>query len=106
MRWERERVSFRLCGIPPRVPTKPAAASTVQIEKSSETRFEPVTFRLTVVRPTTLGMMVIMSQFPAGYTERLRGGRGGGGSLVVQVVLFEPMVDDSSLCMGIDHSPY
>jgi hypothetical protein len=31
----------------------------LQVEKSSVTRFEPATFRLAVMRPTTLGKMVV-----------------------------------------------
>jgi hypothetical protein len=31
----------------------------LQVEKSSVTRFEPASFRLAVMRPTTLGKMVI-----------------------------------------------
>jgi hypothetical protein len=43
--------------ISPRVPTQPTS-SRVQLEKPSETRYEPAFIRLTVVRPTTLGKMI------------------------------------------------
>jgi hypothetical protein len=44
--------------------------SRVQIKRSSERRFKPVTFLLTLVRTTTLGKMAV--EFPN------HGGEGGG----------------------------
>jgi hypothetical protein len=40
------------------IPTKPTAASRVQVEKSSRTIFEHATFRLTVICHTTRGKTV------------------------------------------------
>jgi hypothetical protein len=45
-------------GLPPQVPTKITAAWRGQMRRSSETRFESATFRLTVMYPTSLGKMV------------------------------------------------
>jgi hypothetical protein len=73
--WEREIVSFHLCdipgpsftqsfpGFPPLVPTKPRPQmSRAQNEKSSVTTFEPASFRLTVVRPTTPGQIIVADE--------------------------------------------
>jgi hypothetical protein len=49
----------------PRYPQSPQLQVGLQVKKSSVMRFEPANFRLAVMRPTTLGKMVV--------------GEGGGG---------------------------
>jgi hypothetical protein len=94
-RWENERGYFYLYDptwdispnllLPRDFPGSPQIPrlqlSRVQIEKWSQTRFESATFRLTVVRSTTLGKMVVKKGNMNNW------GAGGEGALHLPIAL-------------------
>jgi hypothetical protein len=60
----------------------------LQVDESSVTRFEPATFRLAVMRPTTLGkMVVLLLSVPASCCEQIITVRARNPSLSQEIII-------------------